>query len=185
MHYVRKGMGFDNSTDIIIETDVAHGGSLIYYASLLELLDKGKVIGIDIKIREYNRKVIKIHPMFKRIELIEGSSVYDETIEKIRKMVPKDSKVIVCLDSNHTKNHVFKELQLYSSFVNPGSYIVVFDTNTSKLAELGVCDKMYINNSPKEAVEYFLKVNNNFEIDKYYNRLYISYSPNGYLKRIK
>ena len=139
----------------IIETGIAHGGSLIYYASLLELLGKGKVIGVDIEIREHNRRVIEVHPMFKRIELIEGSSVSDEIIEKITKIVHKNSKVIVCLDSNHTKEHVLKELQLYHGFVNLGSYIVVFDAITSKLSELGACDKMYINNSPKEAVERF------------------------------
>ena len=176
---------FKIQPDVIIETGIAHGGSLIYYASLLELIGKGKIIGVDIEIREHNRKVLEIHPMFKRIELIEGSSTSEEIIKKIRKIVPKGSKVIVCLDSNHTKNHVLKELELYNSFVNPGSYIVVFDTNTSKLSELGACDKMYINNSPKEAVEDFLKVNNNFEIDKHYNKLYISYSPNGYLRRVK
>ena len=176
---------FKIKPDVIIETGIAHGGSLIYYASLLELLGKGKVIGVDIEVREYNRKVLERHPMFKRIELIEGSSISEETIEKIRKIVPKNSKVIVCLDSNHTKEHVLKELQLYHGFVNSGSYIVVFDTITSKLAEKGACEKNYINNGPKEAVEYFLKVNDNFEIDKHYNKLYISYSPNGYLKRIK
>ena len=123
--------------------------------------------------------------MFKKIELIEGSSISEETIEKIRKIMTKSSKVIVCLDSNHTKEHVLIELKLYNSFVNPGSYIVVFDTNTSRLAELGACEKRYINNGPKEAVEDFLKVNDNFEIDKYYNKLYISYSINGYLRRVK
>ena len=174
---------FKVQPDIIIETGIAHGGSLIYYASLLELLGKGKVIGIDIEIREHNRKVLERHSMFKRIELIEGSSISEEIIKKIRKMVSKDSKVIVCLDSNHTKDHVLQELQLYNSFVNHGSYIVVFDTITSKMARLGVCEKRYINNGPKEAVEDFLKVNNNFEIDKHYNKLYISYSPNGYLRR--
>ncbi len=176
---------FKIKPDVIIETGIAHGGSLIYYASLLELLGKGKVIGVDIEVREYNRKVLERHPMFKRIELIEGNSISGETIVKIRKIVPKNSTVIVCLDSNHTKDHVLKELQLYNSFVNPESYIVVFDTITSKIARLGVCEKRYINNGPKEAVENFLKVNANFEIDKHYNKLYISYSPNGYLRRIK
>ena len=176
---------FKIQPDVIIETGVAHGGSLIYYASLLELLGKGKVIGIDIEIREHNRRVIEKHPMFKRIELIEGSSISEETIEKIRKMVPKNSKVIVCLDSNHTRNHVLKELHLYHRFVNLGGYIVIFDTITSKMARLGACEKNYINNGPKEAVEDFLKVNDNFKIDKYYNKLYISYSSDGYLKRIK
>ncbi len=174
---------FKIQPDVIIETGNVYGSSLIYYTLLLGLLDKGKVIGIDIEIREHNRRVIERHPMFNRIELIEGSSIFEEIIEEIRKMVPKDSKVIVCLDSNHIKNHVLKELQLYNNFVNLGSYIVVSDTITSKMARLGACEKRYINNGPKEAVEDFLKVNNNFEIDKHYNKLYISYSPNGYLRR--
>lgn len=176
---------FKVQPDIIIEIGIAHGGSLIYYASLMELLGKGKVIGVDVEIREHNRKVIEAHPLFKRIEMIEGDSISDETINNIRKRVPANSNVIVCLDSDHIKPHVFKELQLYQQFVRPGGYIVVFDTNTSRLAELGVCDKKYINNSPKEAVEEFLKVNGNFQIDTYYNKLYISYSPDGYLRRVK
>jgi len=174
---------FKIQPDVIIETGVAHGGSLIYYASLLELLGKGKVIGIDIEIREHNRKVIEAHPMFKRIELIENNSTSEETIEKIRKIVPKNSKVIVCLDSNHTKNHVLKELRLYHKFINCENYIVVFDTITSKLAELGICDKLHLDNGPKEAIEEFLKEHNDFEIDKSYNKLYVSCSQNGYLRR--
>jgi len=176
---------FKVKPDFIIESGIAHGGSLIYYASLMELLGKGKVVGVDIEIRENNRKVIEAHPLFKRIEMIEGDSVSDDTIREIRKRVPKNSKAIVCLDSNHTKAHVLKELQLYQDFVVPGCYIVVFDTNTSKLAELGACDKKYINNGPKEAAEEFLRINDNFEVDKYYNKLYVSCSPDGYLRRIK
>ena len=120
-----------------------------------------------------------------RIEMIEGDSVSDETIQEIRRRVPADSNVIVCLDSDHTKAHVLKELQLYQDFVVPGCYIVVFDTNTSKLAELGACDKKYINNGPKEAVDEFLEINNDFDIDEQYNKLYVSYNPDGYLRRIK
>jgi len=176
---------FKIQPDIIIETGIAHGGSLIYYASLLELLGKGKVIGIDIEIREHNRKVIEMHPMFKRIELIEGSSISEETIEKIKEIVPKDSKIIVCLDSNHTKDHVLKELQLYHKFVSLGSYIVVFDTITSKLSKVSDSEKIYLNNSPKEAINEFLKEHNNFELDESYNKLYISSSQDGYLRRIK
>lgn len=171
--------------DFIIESGIAHGGSLIFYASLMELLNKGKVIGVDIEIREHNRKVIEAHPLYKRIEMIEGDSVSDETIQEIRRRVPADSNVIVCLDSDHTKAHVLKELQLYQDFVVPGCYIVVFDTNTSKLAELGACDKKYINNGPKEAVDEFLEINNDFDIDEQYNKLYVSYNPDGYLRRIK
>lgn len=176
---------FKVQPNIIVESGIAHGGGLIFYASLMELLNKGKVIGVDIEIREHNRKVIEAHPMHKRIEMIEGDSVSDETIQKIRKTILKNSKVIVCLDSDHTKAHVLRELESYQEFVVPGCYIVVLDTNTSKLAELGVFDKKYINNGPKEAVEEFLKKNDNFEIDEQYNKLCISYSLNGYLRRIK
>jgi len=176
---------FKVQPDIIIETGIAHGGSLIYYASLMELLDRGKVVGVDIEIREHNRKVIEAHPLFKRIEMIERDSVSDEAIREVRRRVPAGSNVIVCLDSDHTKPHVFKELQLYQQFVKPEGYIVVFDTNTSRLAELGACEQKYINNGPKEAVEEFLKINSNFQIDTYYNKLFISYSPDGYLRRIK
>lgn len=175
---------FKVQPDVIIEIGIAHGGSLIYYASIMELLNKGNVIGVDIEIREHNRKVLQNHPLIKRVELIEGDSTSPEIIQEIRKRIHNNSKVIVCLDSNHTKYHVLKELQLYQEFIVPGCYIVVFDTNSSKLAELGVCDKNYIN-GPKEAIEEFLKINDDFEIDKDYNKLYISYSSDGYLKRIK
>jgi len=174
---------FKVQPDVIIETGIAHGGGLVFYASLMELLNKGKVIGIDIDIREHNRKVIEVHPLFKRIAMIEGDSVSEKTLQEVRKRIPKNSKVIVCLDSDHTKAHVLRELELYQEFVVPGCYIVVFDTNTSKLAELGVFDKKYTNNGPKEAVNEFLRINNDFEIDKSYNKLFVSYCPNGFLRR--
>lgn len=115
--------------------------------------------------------------------MIKGNSVSSETIQKLRKRISENSKVIVCLDSDHTKTHVLRELELYQEFVVPGYYIVVFDTNMSKLAELGVFDKKYINNSPKEAIDEFLKNHDNFEIDEQYNKLYVSYSLNGYLRK--
>ena len=176
---------FKVQPDIIIETGIAHGGSLIYYASLMELLNKGRVIGVDVEIREHNRKVIEAHPLFKRIEMIQGDSVSDETIQELRKRIPNNSKAIVCLDSDHTKAHVLKELELYQHFVVPGCYIVVFDTVVSELAKLGVGDKKYINNGPKEAIDQFLVMNRNFEIDEQFNKLYISTTLNGYLKRIE
>ena len=181
---------FKVQPDVIIETGIAHGGSLIYYASILELLnqgnlDKGRVIGVDIETREHNRKVIEVHPMFKRITMIEGDSTSNKTIREIKKKAPKNSRIIVCLDSDHTKVHVLKELELYKDLVVRGCYIVVFDTITSKLSKLGILDNKYISNGPKEAVDEFLKINGDFVIDEYYNKLYISYSPNGYLKRIK
>lgn len=176
---------FKIKPDFVIETGIAHGGGLIYYASLMELLNKGKVIGVDIEIREHNRKVIEAHPLFKRIEMIEGNSVAEKTIQEIRKRIPRNSKVIICLDSSHFKDHVLRELELYQDFIIPGCYIVVFDTVTSKMAEMGIADKKYVDNSPKEAVDTFLKRNDNFTIDKEFNKLYVSYNQNGYLKRIK
>lgn len=176
---------FRTKPDFIVETGIAHGGGLIFYASLLELIGKGKVIGIDIEIREHNRKAIEAHPLFKRIELIEASSVSENVIEKLREKMPKKSKVLILLDSDHTKSHVLKELELYQEFVSPGYYIVVFDTITSMLAKTGIADKKYIDNTPMEAVQKFLKQNDNFIIDKEFNKLFVSYSPDGYLKRIK
>lgn len=176
---------FKIQPDVIVETGIAHGGCLIFYASLLELLGKGKVVGIDIEIRTHNRKVLEKHPLFKRIEMIEGSSISDDVVQGIRKRIPKNAQVLVCLDSDHTKGHILKELELYSQFVKPGAYIVVFDTISSVLAKLGAADKKYINNGPKEAVRDFLKKHKDFVIDKNYNKLYISCNLNGYLKRVK
>lgn len=176
---------FRTKPDFVVETGIAHGGGLIFYASLLELIGHGKVIGIDIEIREHNRKAIEAHPLFKRIELIEASSISDDMINALRQKMPKGSKVLVFLDSDHTKPHVLKELELYQEFIIPGCYIVIFDTITSLLADAGVADKKYINNTPMEAVREFLSKNDNFVVDKEFNKLFVSYSPDGYLKRIK
>lgn len=176
---------FKLKPDIILETGIAHGGSLIYYASLLELLGKGRVIGVDVDIREHNRKVMEAHPLYKRIDMIEADSIAEETIQKIKNMIPDGAKVLVCLDSMHTKDHVLKELKLYQQFVKPGSYIVVCDTHTSRMVELGVAGEEYRNNSPREAVDEFLQETDDFEVDKEYNKLYTSYAPDGYLKRVK
>jgi len=171
--------------DFVVETGIAHGGGLIFYASLLELLGKGKVIGIDIEIREHNRKVIETHPLFKRIEMLEDSSVSEKIIQELRKRISKNSKVIVILDSDHTKPHVLKEMELYQEFIIPGCYIVVCDTNTSEIAKAGIADKKYIDNGPGEAVREFLKNNDNFATDKDFNKFFTNYNPDGYLKRIK
>jgi len=175
---------FKVQPDLIIETGIAHGGGLIFYASMMELLGKGRVIGVDIEIREHNRKAIEAHPLFTRIEIIEGDSTSEAIIQKIKGRIPNNSKVIVCLDSDHTRLHVLKELDMYQSFIDPGGYFVVFDTAIAKLAGLGIADKKYIGNSPKEAVDQFLQKNNNFIIDKGFNKLFVSSSPDGYLKRI-
>ena len=174
--------------DLIIETGIAHGGSLIYYASLLELIGKGEILGIDIDIRAHNRKEIENHKMFKRIKMIQGSSIAEETVEKVKKYAQGKQKMIVVLDSNHTHDHVLRELELYSPFVSPGSYIVVFDTIVEDLPEgyFSESRPWGIGNNPKTAVFEFLKTNENFVVDEMIdNKLLISVAPKGYLKRIK
>jgi cephalosporin hydroxylase len=172
--------------DVIVETGVAHGGSLIFYSSLLEVFKKtGRVIGVDIEIREHNRRVIEAHPLGERISLIEGSSIAPEVVSNVKKEIGSTKNILVCLDSNHYKDHVLQELKLYAPFVNVGSYIVVFDTATSLLVDEKACDESYRNNGPLEAVQEFLKETDCFVIDEHYNRLYVTASPNGYLKRVK
>src|SRR5437867_8262115 len=113
---------WDIKPDLIIETGIAHGGSLIYYASLLELIGKGEVLGVDIDIRDHNRKEIEKHPMYKRIKMIQGSSISSEVIEQVKKIMTGKKIVLVSLDYNHTNEHVLSELNLYSSFVTPVFY---------------------------------------------------------------
>ncbi|OGO30618.1 MAG: hypothetical protein A2Z29_11650 [Chloroflexi bacterium RBG_16_56_11] len=176
---------FKVQPDFIIETGIAHGGGLVFYASLMELLGKGTVIGVDIEIRQHNREVIETHPLSSRIVLVEGDSTSKEVLQDVRRKIPGRSQVIVCLDSNHTKYHVLKELELYQSFIMPGGYFIVFDTVISRLAGPGNAEEKYINNSPKEAVDEFLQKNKSFEIDKSFNKLFVSCTPDGYLKRIR
>jgi len=176
---------FKVQPDYILEVGVAHGGGLIFEASLLELLGHGEVIGVDVEIRKHNRDVVEQHPLAHRIKLLEGSSISDEIIAQLEEMVPSGSKVIVCLDSDHTKPHVLKELELYQRFVLPGSYIVVFDTISSQLAKAGVAKEIYIDNGPGEAVTEFLNTTDDFVIDIDYNKLYSPHSQNGFLKRVK
>jgi len=173
--------------DLIIETGIAHGGSLIFYASMLELLGKnGLVIGIDIDIRKHNRLEIEKHPMFKRIKMIEGSSIDESIVEKLRK-IAEGKKVLVCLDSNHTHEHVLRELELYAPLVSVGSYCVVFDTIVEDMPTGSFPDRPWDKgNNPKTAVYEFLKKNDNFEIDKNIeNKLLITVAPDGYLRRVK
>lgn len=174
--------------DLIIETGIAHGGSLILYASILELIGNGEVIGIDIDIRSHNKIEIETHSMYKRINMIEGSSVNNEVFKKVQKIAKNKKKVMVLLDSNHTHNHVLKELELYANFTSVGSYCIVFDTVVEDLPKNYMPGGRPWNpgNSPKSAVFEFLKENNNFEIDKSIdNKILISVAPDGYLKRIK
>ena len=172
--------------DLIIETGIAHGGSLIYYASLLELIGKGEVLGIDIDIREHNRREIESHPMIKRIKMLRGSSIDESLVSDVRKIADRKETVMVCLDSNHTHSHVLDELKYYAPFVSVGSYLVVFDTIVEDLPENYLPGRAWSRgDNPKTAVYEFLKSHPEFVIDTDIdNKLLVSVAPQGYLKRI-
>lgn len=179
--------------DLIIETGIAHGGSLIFYASMLELNaicggpEDAQVLGIDIEIRPHNRKAIEAHPMFRRISMIEGSSTDKETAEQVYDFAKSKKNILVCLDSMHTHDHVLKELQLYSPLVTKDSYLVVFDTIIEDMPAGSFPDRPWDKgNNPKTAVWEFLKTNDRFEIDKEIeNKLLITVAPDGYLKCLR
>lgn len=172
--------------DLIIETGIAHGGSLVYYASIMELIGKGEIVGIDIDIRQHNREAIEAHPMFKRMTLLEGSSLSAEIVNQVAEIAKDKKTIMVSLDSNHTHEHVLEELKLYAPYVTPGSYCVVFDTIVEDMPK-GMYDRPWdIGNNPKTAVWEYLKTNDDFEIDHQIdNKLLISVAPEGYLKRVK
>lgn len=175
--------------DLIIETGIAHGGSLIYYASLLELIGKGEVLGIDIDIREHNKAAIENHPMYRRIKMIEGSSIDPDIVARVKQHTEGKETILVVLDSNHTHEHVLAELQMYAPFVSLNSYVVVYDTIVEKLPNNylpGHVRPWGIGDNPLTAVNSFIEANQQFEIDKSINnKLLISVAPDGYLKRIK
>jgi cephalosporin hydroxylase len=174
--------------DLIIETGIAHGGSLIFYASMLELLGgNGCVLGIDIDIREHNRCEIERHPMFKRIKMIQGSSTEESIVKRVYDFAKGVGPILVALDSNHTHEHVLKELNVYSPLVSKGSYLVVFDTVIEDMPEDCFPDRPWgKGNNPKTAVWEFLKTNDRFIVDKEIeDKLLITVAPNGYLKCIK
>lgn len=183
---------YDLKPDLIIETGVAHGGSIVFYASLLELnaLDGGpnnaKIIGIDIDIRAHNLSKLERHSMFSRMQLIEGSSVSEDVVNKVYGIAKGFNKILLILDSNHTEEHVSSELDAYAKLVSVGSYCVVFDTAIEDLP-----DSLHSNrpwgkgNNPKTAVYKFLEDNSNFVIDSAIDeKIQISAAPSGYLKRV-
>ncbi len=177
--------------DLIIETGIAHGGSLIFSASMLELNaacggpQDAEVIGVDIDIRPHNRERIEAHPMFKRISMIMGSSISSGVIEQVKSAAKNKQRIVVFLDSNHTHNHVLAELQAYAPMVSPNSYCVVFDTLIEDMPAEMFSDRPWgPGDSPKTAVWEYLKKHPEFEIDKRINhKLLISVAPDGYLKR--
>lgn len=174
--------------DFVIETGIAHGGSLIYYASMLELIGKGKVIGIDNDIRQHNRAEIEKHPLSHRIIMIEGSSVSENVVNQVKSITEGAKSMVVSLDSNHTHEHVLQELELYTPFVSLRSYCVVFDTAVEDLSrEIPIVNRPWgPGNNPKTAVWEFLKTNDRFVIDEDIDtKLLITAAPGGYLKRIR
>ena len=172
--------------DLIIETGIAHGGSLIYYASLLELIGKGEVLGIDIDIRKHNREQIEAHPMFKRITMLEGSSLSPDIIDQVAAIAGDKETVLVSLDSNHTHDHVLHELHLYAPFVTKNSWMVVFDTIVEDMPDDYLPGRPWKKgNNPRTALDAFLKNNPNFAIQQEMDqKLLISVARRGYLKRI-
>lgn len=188
---------------LIIETGIAHGGSLIFSASMLALLDmcdaieagenidpkksRRKVLGVDIDIRAHNRLAIEAHPMASRIQMIQGSSIAPEVIEQVRAIASGHSRVLVCLDSNHTHEHVLAELNAYAPLTSVGSYCVAFDTVIDDMPETMFPDRPWgPGDNPKTAVREYLRSHPEFEIDKsLQQKLLITVAPDGYLKRIK
>ena len=194
---------FRTKPDVIVETGIAHGGSLLLSASLLAMLDlcdattsgelldpskpKRKVIGVDIDIRTHNRVAIEAHPLANRITMIEGSSIDPVIVDRVSAELVGSKTVLVCLDSNHTHDHVLAELEYYAPMVSVGSYCVVFDTLIEDLPE-----EMFSNrpwgpgNNPKTAVWKYLETHDEFEIDKaVQNKLMVTVAPDGYLKRTR
>lgn len=188
--------------DLIIETGIAHGGSLMLSASMLALLDyceaqqagtqlnpnqpKRKVLGIDIEIRPHNRAAIEAHPLAPGIQMIEGSSIDAGVIRQVHDIARHHQTVLVCLDSNHTHDHVLAELEAYAPLVSQGSYCVVFDTIIEDMPADMYPDRPWgPSNNPKTAVWQYLKTHPEFEIDKsIQHKLLITVAPDGYLKRV-
>ena len=189
--------------DLIIETGIAHGGSLVLNASILAMLDmcdaiqagnhinpresKRKVLGIDIDIRAHNREAIEAHPMSSRIQMVQGSSIAPEIIEQVYDITKDHKRILVCLDSNHTHEHVLAELEAYAPLTSVGSYCVVFDTIVEDMpADMFPNRPWGPGDNPKTAVWEYLKTHSEFEIDKsIQNKLQITGLPDGFLKRVR
>ena len=173
--------------DLIIETGIAHGGSLIFSASLLELIGKGKVLGIDIDIRKHNKKEIEKHPLKKRIVMLEGSSLDEKIMNKVKKIAQTKKRILLFLDSFHTHEHVLKELELYSPLIKKGGYIIVFDTMIEFMPKGSFPNRPWgKGNNPHTAVKQFLRHNKRFKIDKKVEeKLLITSCPDGFLKCVR
>ncbi len=178
---------WETRPQVIIETGIARGGSLILYASILELIGEGKVVGIDIDIRAHNRESIESHPLFKRIDLYEGSSTDRELVARVARYVEGTERVMVILDSNHTHEHVLEELRLYSPLVTEGQFLIVADTVVEEIPVQEHRPRPWgPGDNPGTACTQFLEENDRFNRDPFFNaKLLISSSPGGYLRCVK
>jgi cephalosporin hydroxylase len=171
--------------NLIIETGIAHGGSLIFHASMLHLLgNQGRVLGVDIDIRDHNRLEYQTHPMFEHIDMIQGSSIEDDVAARVAEAAATAGQVMVILDSNHTHDHVLSELEIYAPLVTKGCYMVVFDTLIEDMPKGSFPDRPWDKgDNPRTAVDAFLEKTNRFEVDTAMDaKLQISVAPGGYLK---
>lgn len=178
--------------DVIVETGVAHGGSLVFYASLCKAMDRGRVIGVDVEIRPHNRAAIEAHVLFPLITLIEGSSIEPQIVEQVKSQIKPDEKTMVVLDSNHEKQHVLAELRAYSPLVSVGSYIVAMDGIMERLAGAPRSAPDWSWNNPRQAALEFAAENTDFVIEepqfafnegKITER--VTYWPSAFIKRVK
>jgi cephalosporin hydroxylase len=171
--------------DLIIETGVAHGGSLILSASILELIGKGRVLGVDIDIRAHNRTAITAHPLSKRIDLLQGSSIDPTTIAEVTARAKSAGNVMVVLDSNHAAEHVAAEMAAYAPLVDVNSYLVVMDGAQGQVFDIPRGNAAWQNDNPLTALDAFLAGTDEFEIDDHFTRLHVTSNPRGYLRRVK
>jgi cephalosporin hydroxylase len=176
--------------DVIVETGVARGGSLIFFASMLQLIGNGKVIGVDIDVRAHNRDTIEKHPMSHRIQLIEGSSIAGETLAAVRAQIPSGAKVMVVLDSDHSRDHVLAELRAYGPLVTRDQYLLVADTLLGRAQAHQTPTqraKVWLpGDEPLSALQDYLKETDRFELDRVLDgKMILSSSPGGYVKCVR
>jgi cephalosporin hydroxylase len=178
--------------DVIIETGIAHGGSLIFYATILKAMEKGKVVGVDIDIRPHNRVAVEAHEMRPLITMIEGSSIAPEIVGKVRAEIPPGATTLILLDSNHTRDHVLEELRLYGPLVSPGSYIVATDGIMAQVTGAPRTKPDWAENNPLAAIEAFVAESPDFVVEEPafpFNEgavgERVTYWPRAFIKRLK
>ena len=181
---------YDVKPDVLVDIGVAHGGSLIYYATIMHAIDKGRVIGVDVEIREHNRKAIEEHVMFDRISLIEGDSIAGNVLDKVKDQISEGEVVMVFLDGSHTRKHVLRELELYSPLIAKGSYILAMDGIKENLVGAPRSQPDWGYNNPAAAARDFVEQNPDFEIyepDPKFNEghvtKFVTYWPSAYIRR--